>query len=108
MIRSPGLVRGESLDLRIEKGVYRGLGLARHEGQVVFVPRALPGDRVRVLIESVRGGYVEGKAESLLEPSPDSSRRSWSESALVRSPGPAHWPLWPSTATTCIALTYPR
>lgn len=71
MIRTPGLARGESLELRIEKGVYRGLGLGRHEGQVVFVPRALPGDRLKVLIESVRGGYVEGKAESLIEPSPE-------------------------------------
>jgi len=66
----PGLAPGASVDLRVEKGVYRGLGLARHEGQVVFVPRALPGDLVRARIESARPGYVEGAIESLLEPGP--------------------------------------
>ena len=62
-----GLARGDTLELRIEKGVYRGLGLARHEGQVVFVPRAVPGDLVRARIEKARAGYVEARLESLVE-----------------------------------------
>lgn len=66
-----GLAPGDTLDLRIEKGVYRGLGLARHEGQVVFVPRGIPGDLVRARIESARPGYVEARLESLIEPSDD-------------------------------------
>ena len=66
-----GLVPGDTLELRIEKGVYRGLGLARHEGQVVFVPRAVPGDLVRARIESARPGYVEATLESLIERSGD-------------------------------------
>jgi len=62
-----GLAPGDALELRVEKGVYRGLGLARHQGQVVFIPRALPGDLLRARIESARGGYVEGVALALLE-----------------------------------------
>lgn len=58
---------GDTLELRVEKGVYRGLGLARHEGQVVFIPRALPGDRVRVRVDSVTPGYIRGTTEALLE-----------------------------------------
>jgi 23S rRNA (uracil1939-C5)-methyltransferase len=66
-----GLVPGDTLELRIEKGVYRGLGLARHQGQVVFIPRAVPGDLVRARIESARPGYVQATLESLIERSDD-------------------------------------
>jgi 23S rRNA (uracil1939-C5)-methyltransferase len=54
------------VELDIEKAVYRGQGLGRHEGQVVFVPRAAPGDRVRVRIESTSGGFVRGRVEEVL------------------------------------------
>lgn len=67
----PGLAPGDALELRVEKGVYRGLGLGRHEGQVVFIPRALPGDLVRARIESARPGYVEAVTLALLEGGPD-------------------------------------
>ncbi|HET7293747.1 MAG TPA: methyltransferase domain-containing protein [Vicinamibacteria bacterium] len=59
---------GESLELTIEKGVYRGLGLGRAEGQVVFLPRGLPGDRWRARIASVERGYLRAEPEALLEP----------------------------------------
>src|SRR5215510_1747513 len=62
---------GHVLDLAIEKGVYRGLGLARHEGQVVFVPRGLPGERVRARIEKVGRGFVRAGAEAVLTPAPE-------------------------------------
>ena len=60
------LKAGDLLELDIEKAVYRGLGLARHEGQVVFVPRAIPGDRVRARVESVTPGYVRAVPEAVL------------------------------------------
>lgn len=66
-----GLRLGDTLDLTVEKGVYRGLGLARHRGQVVFVTRGVPGDRVRARVESVRKGYVRARPEELVEGSPD-------------------------------------
>ncbi|HSB61328.1 MAG TPA: TRAM domain-containing protein [Vicinamibacteria bacterium] len=65
-----GLAPGDALEFRVEKGVYRGLGLARHEGQVVFIPRALPGDLLRARIESARAGYAEGVALALVEGGP--------------------------------------
>ena len=64
---SSRLRRGEVLELVVEKPVYRGLGLARHEGQVVFVPRAVPGDRVRARVEEVGRGFVRARTEALLE-----------------------------------------
>lgn len=65
-----GLRPGERIEVAVEKGVYRGLGLARREGQVVFVPRGLPGDRLRVRVESVAPGYVRAGIEAVLEPGP--------------------------------------
>lgn len=70
MDRRRGLQPGETAEVTIEKGVYRGLGLARHDGQVVLVPRALPGDRLRVRVESAERGYARGTAEAVLEPGP--------------------------------------
>jgi tRNA/tmRNA/rRNA uracil-C5-methylase (TrmA/RlmC/RlmD family) len=49
---------GDELEVAIEKGVYRGLGLARHEGRVVFVPRGLPGDRFRVRVSATAQGFL--------------------------------------------------
>jgi 23S rRNA (uracil1939-C5)-methyltransferase len=61
------------LDVAIEKGVYRGRGLGRPGGRVVLVPRAHPGDRVRVRITEVHPGWAEGALVEVLEPAP--SRR---------------------------------
>jgi 23S rRNA (uracil1939-C5)-methyltransferase len=61
-----GLRTGDVVELEVEKGVYRGLGLARHQGQVVFVPRGLPGDRMRARVQSVASGYVRAEVEQML------------------------------------------
>jgi len=65
------LLRGQTVDVAIERGVYRGLGLARHEGQVVFVPRGLPGERLRVRVTGVEKGYARAVAVETLEASRD-------------------------------------
>jgi 23S rRNA (uracil1939-C5)-methyltransferase len=62
---------GHVLELTVEKGVYRGLGLARHEGQVVFVPRGLPGERVRARVEKVGRGFVRAGTEKVLTTAPE-------------------------------------
>jgi 23S rRNA (uracil1939-C5)-methyltransferase len=64
------LQRGDTLNVTVEKGVYRGLGLARHDGQVIFVPRGLPGDRVDVRIESVTPGFARASLQGRLEDGP--------------------------------------
>ena len=47
-----------------------GAAIARDaEGRVVFVAGALPGERVRVTIESEHRGYVTGRLVEVLEPS---------------------------------------
>lgn len=65
------LLPGALVELSIEKGVFRGRGLARLAGRVVFVPRAHPGDRVRARIAEVHAGWAEGALVEVLEPSAD-------------------------------------
>lgn len=66
---SEGLGLGDVCEVVVDKAVYRGLGLARHQGQVVLVRRGLPGDRARVKIEKVGRGYAEASLETVVEPS---------------------------------------
>jgi len=59
---------GDRIVVTIEKGIYSGLGLARHQGQVVLVPRAFRGDSGRVLVESVTRGFARAVLEELAVP----------------------------------------
>jgi tRNA/tmRNA/rRNA uracil-C5-methylase (TrmA/RlmC/RlmD family) len=48
-----------------------GSCVARHEGRVVFVRYALPGEQVRVRVTADRGSYWHAEAVEILDPSPD-------------------------------------
>jgi tRNA/tmRNA/rRNA uracil-C5-methylase (TrmA/RlmC/RlmD family) len=48
-----------------------GSCVARHDGRVVFVRYALPGERVRVRVTADRGSYWHAEAVEVLEPSDD-------------------------------------
>lgn len=60
----------EELEVRIEKLVAGGEGLARFEGVPVFVPRSAPGDRLRVRIVERRPDYGRAEIVDILEPGP--------------------------------------
>jgi tRNA/tmRNA/rRNA uracil-C5-methylase (TrmA/RlmC/RlmD family) len=59
------------LEVTVEKPVYRGLGLARHDGQVVLVHRGLPGERVRVAVQTRERGFLRAEVAEVLAPSPE-------------------------------------
>ncbi|MDQ4078667.1 MAG: class I SAM-dependent RNA methyltransferase [Chloroflexota bacterium] len=61
----------ETIDLITEQMTYGGAALARHEGRVIFVPFALPGERVRVRIKSQKKRWAEAELVAVLEASPD-------------------------------------
>lgn len=63
------LKRGEQVELEVEKFADRGKSLARRNGYVVFVPWAVPGDRVRARITKSKKSYAEAQLEDVLEPS---------------------------------------
>ena len=45
--------------------------MARHEGQVIFVPFTAPGEKVRIVLTEVHKTYSRGRLLEVLEPSPD-------------------------------------
>ncbi|MBP6217667.1 MAG: class I SAM-dependent RNA methyltransferase [Oligoflexales bacterium] len=47
--------------LDIESVVFGGEGLARHNGRVVFIPKAFPGDRVRVELVEEKSSYARAR-----------------------------------------------
>jgi 23S rRNA (uracil1939-C5)-methyltransferase len=57
-------------EIAIEKLVYGGRGLARTDGRVTLVPFVLPGERVRVRVESERRGVREARLLEVIEPAP--------------------------------------
>jgi 23S rRNA (uracil1939-C5)-methyltransferase len=62
---------GDEIDLAIEKPAAGGRMLARHDGQIVFVHGAIPGERLRARIERVERQLAFASAIDLIEPSPD-------------------------------------
>jgi 23S rRNA (uracil1939-C5)-methyltransferase len=56
------------MDATIEKLVYGGDGLARVEGQALFVPFVLPGERVRVDQVQPARQFLRGRAAAVLAP----------------------------------------
>jgi 23S rRNA (uracil1939-C5)-methyltransferase len=50
----------------------RGKGVGRTaEGMAVFVDGAVPGDVVDVFVQKKKGGFAEGRVETIVSPSPD-------------------------------------
>jgi 23S rRNA (uracil1939-C5)-methyltransferase len=66
----PALARDQEIELVVDRLAYGGRGVARHGELVVFVSRALPGDRVRARVTKFKRRYAEARAIELLEPGP--------------------------------------
>jgi len=62
---------GESLDVKIEKIVPNGFGLAFAENLTVFVPLSAAGDRLRVRINQLKGKTAFAEIVEILAPSND-------------------------------------
>ncbi len=75
-------------DIRIEKLVYGGDGLAHHEGRTVFVPYVIPGELARVIPVTAKKKLVRGKAEEILEASVE---RAHPECQLFTNCGGCHY-----------------
>lgn len=67
-----GSLLGSSLELDVGAPASGGACVARHEGRVVFVRHALPGERVRAVVTEDRGGsFCRADAVEVLTASPD-------------------------------------
>lgn len=64
--------QGREFEVEVGPVAHGGHCVARHEGRVVFVRHALPGERVLVSVTEDRGGsFCRGDAVSVLVASPD-------------------------------------
>ena len=59
------------IEVSIERPAVGGRMIGRHGGQIVLVSGAIPGERVRALVERRRRDVLFANAVEVLEPSPD-------------------------------------
>lgn len=60
----------QQIDVVIDAVSSDGRGIGRFNNQVIFVPKAIPGQHVNVCITSVYPRYLEGEVFSILRQSP--------------------------------------
>ena len=58
-------------EVKIEKLIYGGDGLAHHQGATVFVPFVLPAERVAALAIEQKKKFIRAQAETILEAAPE-------------------------------------
>ena len=64
-------VVGDRVVVEVGPVAHGGHFVARHDGRVVFVRHALPGERVAVVVTEDSGRFLRGDAVEVLEHSPD-------------------------------------
>lgn len=81
------------LDLEITGIAHGGVFVARHEGRVVFVSDAVPGERVRARLTDPAAGsetdtrsFWRAETVEVLEASPHRRRHIWREADVTRAP----------------------
>lgn len=71
MSNSNSLTESPSQTFRIEKLVYGGAGLARHEGRVYLLPKVVPGDLVEASAKKSKSNFIDARVDQIVEASPD-------------------------------------
>lgn len=84
---SAPLEPGAEVDLVVTGIAHGGVGVARHEGRVVFVADAIPGERVRALItDAKKKSFARATAVEVLDASADRREHVWAEASISRAP----------------------
>jgi tRNA/tmRNA/rRNA uracil-C5-methylase (TrmA/RlmC/RlmD family) len=74
---------GETIDLEISDVAHGGVFVGRHEGRVVFVPDAIPGERVRVrLTDTRKSSFWRGEALEILDASAHRRPHVWPQADI--------------------------
>ncbi len=77
----------ETLDLDILDVAHGGVFVARHEGRVVFVPDAIPGERMRVrLTDTSKASFWRAEALEVLDASPHRRAHVWAAADVQNDP----------------------
>ena len=79
----------DTLEITIASLGYGGQGVAKPKGAVLFVPRGLPGDKLRVRIKHMKKRFGVAELLEIIEPSP--SRINPRCSGFDKGCGGCHW-----------------
>ncbi len=82
--RPSSLLPSTLLDLSVEQMAQGGDGIGRSQGYVIFARGGLPGERVRVVLETCKPTYARGRVVEVLTPA--------EERVAPRLPGADHIP----------------
>lgn len=75
------------MELEVTGIAHGGVFIARHEGRVVFVADAMPGERVLARItEAKKKKYARAVAVEVLDASEDRREHVWAEASIERDP----------------------
>lgn len=78
---------GTELELTVDRIAHGGVGVARHDGRVVFVADAIPGETVRArLTETRKKSFWRADTIEVLTPSEHRRPHVWSAASVDRSP----------------------
>lgn len=78
---------GDLLDLDVTDVAHGGVFVARHEGRVVFVPDAVPGERVRArLTDTAKSSFWRAEAIEVLDASPHRRSHVWAPADIGTAP----------------------
>lgn len=78
---------GDLIDLDVTDVAHGGVFVGRHTGRVVFVPDAIPGERVRVrLTDCSHAAFWRGEAVEVLDASPHRRAHVWRQADIDRPP----------------------
>lgn len=80
----------EQITLELTDMAHGGSALGRHEGQAIFVPYGVPGDRVLVSLETRKKGWAKARIEEIVEPSPQRREPTCPNFGAQRCGG-CHW-----------------
>jgi tRNA/tmRNA/rRNA uracil-C5-methylase (TrmA/RlmC/RlmD family) len=78
---------GREVDLEVLRVAHGGVMVAELEGRVVFVPDAIPAERVRARItEDQHERWLRAETLAVLDPSPDRRPHVWAAASIDRDP----------------------
>lgn len=81
------LEAGDEIELDVTGIAHGGVSVARHEGRVVFVADAIPGERVRARVtDAKKKSFARAVTVTVEQASPDRREHVWAEAALARDP----------------------
>jgi tRNA/tmRNA/rRNA uracil-C5-methylase (TrmA/RlmC/RlmD family) len=78
---------GKQVEIEVTNVAHGGVGVARHDGRVIFVADAIPGERVRAIItDDSKRSFWRADTVAVLTASPHRREHVWAAAALDRAP----------------------